>query len=241
MEAIFYNYDPNGVQTFQIRKDEANQLIHIRPFAREGTVVRGISDEFVFDPGALRSHPDHGRFWTDHMCWGIENRENPMVPSYCRAIYPFSPAGAPDPQMRPGWPRWVSIFVPFADSPVGEMIVMCYIGQGLPLIETPARLSDRRVIEREMMPALDLEIDGTCKADAVIRGRIRLRSARRPDRVTVFLDCNAGYLPRREIELIDGVGEFAYRSWGLVVGEKARIEAGFRYYKSKAVAEIATV
>lgn len=241
METIFFNYDPQGVQTFQIRKDDAKQLIYIRPFAREGTVVSGVSDEFVFDPAALRAHPDHGRFWTDHMCWGIENRENPMVPSYCRAIYPFCPPGAPDPQMRPLWPRLVSIFVPFADSPVSEMLVMCYVGAGLPLIETPSAMSDRRVIEREKMPGLDIQIDRTCSTDGEVRGRLMLRSSRVPEKVTVFLQSSAGYLPRREIDLLNGTGEFSYRALGLRAGEKARIEAGFRYYQLKTSAEIETV
>lgn len=239
METVFFNIEHGGRQTFQVRRDDERQLIFIRPFAREGHTVMGVSDEFVFDPAALKAHPDHGQFWTDHMCWGIENRNHPLVPSYARAIYPFTPKGAADPEMRTTIPRLVSIFVPFADSPVSEMMVMCYVGDGLQLVETPAAQGDRRVIERQMMPQFDIRLPETCAPDGTVRGEIILKWPRRPAGVTVYLESDAGYLPRREIELRDGRAEFAFSARDLARGESARIDVGFRYYRAKNSARIA--
>jgi hypothetical protein len=232
-ETVFYNFDRRGTQTFQIIKDSSRQVIRIRPFFRQGTRVEGVSYEYVFDPSALREHPDHGRFWTDHMCWAIENREDPRIPGFARALYPFCPPGAPDPEMRPLVPRMISVFVPFADSPVEEMMVMCYIGQGLQLVDTPARQADRRVIERELMPGFSVELPAVCLAGGKVEGRLHLRGFRVPKRLTAYLKASSGYLPKREIELYDGVGDFRFVARDLEPGDKARLDFGFQYFRMK--------
>jgi len=47
---------------------------------------------------------------------------------------------------------------------------------------------------------------------------------------TLFLEETGGYLPKRRIELVDGVGSFKVMATGLAAGEQFKVKVGFRTY-----------
>lgn len=46
----------------------------------------------------------------------------------------------------------------------------------------------------------------------------------------VYLECNAGYLPRRQIEISHGLGSFPLMALGLSAGDKIKLKVGWRNF-----------
>lgn len=46
----------------------------------------------------------------------------------------------------------------------------------------------------------------------------------------VYLECNAGYLPQRQVEISNGMGSFPLMALGLSAGDKIKLKVGWRNY-----------
>ena len=47
---------------------------------------------------------------------------------------------------------------------------------------------------------------------------------------TVFLEEVNGYLPKRRVDLVNGMAQFRVGALGLINGDTVRVKAGFRFY-----------
>jgi len=57
----------------------------------------------------------------------------------------------------------------------------------------------------------------------------------------LYAKCDAGYLPRTQIELVDGGAKIRFMALGLEVGEKATVKIGFKNYDNATSTEITVV
>jgi len=59
--------------------------------------------------------------------------------------------------------------------------------------------------------------------------------------IKVYIKTDAGYLPRTNLELVDGLGEFTFMALGLSVGELATVKFGYKWYENSSSIDITVV
>ncbi|EME69934.1 hypothetical protein H261_11034 [Paramagnetospirillum caucaseum] len=127
------------------------------------------------------------------------------------------------------------LYVPEKGCSFTDCALHAFIGSDYPLItnvEMVARTADE--IRASAMPGLKLSGPSGISPEAYALIQVVATNAdgsiRDTVSSTVFLEEVNGYLPKRRVDLVNGVGQFRVGALGLVSGDTVRVKAGFRFY-----------
>ncbi len=238
--------------SYRVERDVQAQTITVTPWRMnpESNEKEYGSRPFVFDPAAIKAHIDQGKHWGIHTNWALESRFGWDNLDYLHSVFPQTNLHKnPFLLGRPIHPRPVLFFVPFEDSPIEEVAVLVYAPQALPpegfadFVESRSRVS----LYNAVLPSLELDAPASCAAGESVTCTVRLHqpvyeSTGMPAVETrsgvIYLECEAGFLPKTKVSISDGVAQFKWMPLGLEPGDKAVIKLGFKYFSNKASATV---
>mgnify|MGYP000051704948 CR=1 FL=1 len=207
----------------------------------------------VFDPAAIKQHIDLGKHWGIHTNWALEARFGWEDLGHLHSVFPQTNLHKnPFLLGRPLHPRTVLFFVPFEDSPIEEVAVLVYAPQSMPpegfeeFLEVRSRVS----LYNAVLPSLELDVPNACAAGEVITCTVRLiqpvyetndMPAIETRSGVLYLECEAGFLPKTKVPIVDGVANFKWIALGLEPQDQGLIKVGFKYFSHKVGATVEVV
>jgi hypothetical protein len=143
----------------------------------------------------------------------------------------------------------VLFFVPFEDSSIEEVAVLVYSPESMQpegfaeFIEVRSRVS----LYNAVLPSLELDVPSTCAAGDSVPCSVRLiqpvyETGGMPPVETrsgvIYLECEAGFLPKTKVILVDGEAHFNWMALGLSPQDRGLIKVGFKYFSHKVSATV---
>ena len=127
------------------------------------------------------------------------------------------------------------LYVPEKGCAFTDCALHAFIGSDYPLISNVNAVAKGvDAVRASVMPGLKLSgpagINPEGYADIQVAATNADGSIRDSVSSTVFLEEVNGYLPKRRVDLVDGMAQFKVGALGLINGDTVRIKAGFRFY-----------
>ena len=241
--------------SYRVERDLRDQTITVTPWRIHPETYEKEygSRPFVFDPQAIKSHTDLGKHWGIHTNWALEARFGWDDLGHLHSVFPQTNLHKnPFLLGRPLHPRTVLFFVPFEDSSIEEVAVLVYSPESMPpegfaeFVEVRSRVS----LYNAVLPSLELEVPATCVAGASVPCSVRLiqpvyETVGMPPVETrsgvIYLECEAGFLPKTKVILIDGEANFNWMALGLSSQDRSLIKVGFKYFSHKVSASVEVI
>ncbi|BDU55985.1 hypothetical protein [Limnohabitans sp. TEGF004] len=253
---------PSPVETFgafpvsyRVERDVQAQTITVTPWRinPESHEKEYGSRPFVFDPTAIKSHIDLGKHWGIHTNWALESRFGWEDLGYLHSVFPQTNLHKnPFLLGRPLHPRVVLFFVPFEESSIEEVAVLVYSPQSMPpegfseFVEVRSRVS----LYNAVLPSIELEVGSSCSAGESLPCVARLiqpayetndMPAIETRSGVLYLECEAGFLPKTKVPIVNGVANFNWVALGLNSGDVGLVKVGFKYFSHKTSASVEVV
>lgn len=238
--------------SYRVERDLQAQTITVTPWRfnpGSGQKEYG-SRPFVFDPAAIKAHIDLGKHWGIHTNWALESRFGWDDLGHLHSVFPQTNLHKnPFLLGRPLHPRTILFFVPFDDSPIEEVAVLVYAPQSMPpegfaeFVEVRSRVS----LYNAVLPSLELDVPLTCAVGETVTCTARLiqpvyETANMPAVETrsgvIYLECEAGFLPKTKVPISGGVAHFKWMPLGLEPQDTSVIKVGFKYFSHKISASV---
>ncbi len=240
--------------SYRVERDVQAQTITVTPWRinPETNEKEYGSRPFVFDPATIKQHIDLGKHWGIHTNWALEARFGWEDLGHLHSVFPQTNLHKnPFLLGRPLHPRTVLFFVPFEDSPIEEVAVLVYAPQTMPpegfaeFLEVRSRVS----LYNAVLPSLELDVPSACAAGEAITCTVRLiqpvyetedMPAIETRSGVLYLECEAGFLPKTKVPIVGGVASFKWLALGLEPQDQGMIKVGFKYFSHKigAVVEV---
>ena len=253
---------PSSVETFgafpvsyRVERNVQAQTITVTPWRinPESHEKEYGSRPFVFDPTAIKSHIDLGKHWGIHTNWALESRFGWEDLGHLHSVFPQTNLHKnPFLLGRPLHPRVVLFFVPFEDSSIEEVAVLVYSPPSMPpegfseFVEVRSRVS----LYNSVLPSIELEVGGSCSAGESLPCVARLiqpayetndMPAIETRSGVLYLECEAGFLPKTKVPIVNGVANFNWVALGLNSGDVGLVKVGFKYFSHKTSASVEVV
>ena len=253
---------PSPVETFgafpvsyRVERDVQAQTITVTPWRinPESHEKEYGSRPFVFDPAAIKSHIDLGKHWGIHTNWALESRFGWEDLGHLHSVFPQTNLHKnPFLLGRPLHPRVVLFFVPFEESSIEEVAVLVYSQQSMPpegfseFVEVRSRVS----LYNAVLPSSELEVGSLCSAGESLPCVARLiqpvyetndMPAIETRSGVFYLECEAGFLPKTKVPIVNGVANFNWVALGLNSGDVGLVKVGFKYFSHKTSTSVEVV
>ena len=93
-------------------------------------------------------------------------------------------------------------------------------------------------VYKRASPFVEFEIEGPDTVQRDVSQTYIVKATLRGEPVkedfSMYLDCSAGYLPNKRIDIVQGLGEFRFIPLYLSVGERAQLKLSWKYYTGEA-------